>query len=295
MKVLNSNGMLVDMPDPGSVPGSVQNSASVTMPTIYNQFGMGPEETTKQFGDAYKSSTAGYAPFPGSRVEMGKLQDTYENVGAANDVSGTVAALQKARGVNLLAGTNLAGGAADDYRASLAPGTAGADAGAKMVRAKTLLPFLQADYAGAADEKGKVDSAKHQALTDSFTIASKLADLEKGYTDSLATYNSQKANFGVNFANAQTGLALDASSKKSTNALDAWKTSLEAQRTAAALANAGGGSSSPAAVASAVSSSGPREHFAGSMGVDNGMTQTPTAAYANFLKRNNQTWGYSGY
>lgn len=267
------------------------------MPTIYNGFGMGPDETTKAFGDAYKSSTAGYDPFPtGAQEGMGWLRDSYAKVDSVNDKSDTVAALQKARGVNLTAGSALAGGAADEYRASMTPGTPGGDTGAKMVRAKSLLPFLQADYEGAAKERGIVDSAKHDALTDAFTIASKLADLELGYTNSLANYNSQKANFGVNFANAQTGLALDASSKKATNALDTWRTSLEAQKTAAALAQAqpsgGGAGVTAAAVAGG---GGPREHFAGSMGIDNGMSQTPTAAYANFLKRNNQTWGYSGY
>lgn len=200
--------------------GSTVTGQLNSTPNIFNSYGMSPDTVNKQFGDDYSSATKGYAPFAGAGVRKGitRLEGEYGKVGSTFDVSDTINALQKSRNVNLQVGGQAANNAASKYAEESGPGGSGA-LGASMVRAKSLLPFLQADYQGAADEGRYKDSAKEKALAAGSDIANSLAKLELDYTNSLANYNSQKSNFGLNYANSKTGLALDASKLQSANAI----------------------------------------------------------------------------
>lgn len=232
--------------------------ASKTSPAVFNSYGMSPDAVNKQFGEDFATATGGYAPFAGAGARKGitRLEGEYGKVGETFDVSDTINALEKSRNVNLQVGGQAANNAASKYAEESGPGGS-SGIGASMVRAKSLLPFLQGDYAGAAEEGKYRDSAKEKALAAGADIASSLAKLELDYTNSLANYNAQKSNFGMNFAGNKTGLALDASKLQSANAISAAQLAENARQadlsaairlrdtspasTLGALAGAGGG------------------------------------------------------
>lgn len=169
-----------------------------------------PAAISGQFDTSYDKATSGYAPFQGDHSGIDQLQALYGNVGDAFDVSGTVAALDKSRRTNLLTGEAASNDAASKFTESQSPSINSGTA-SSLIRARSLLPFLQSDTQAASDEGKYQDSAKQAALSTGADIASKLADLQQNYTNSLATYNATKANFGLDFAKGQTGAALSAS------------------------------------------------------------------------------------
>jgi hypothetical protein len=187
-----------------------------------NLFGMTPTATTQAFDTAYSKGTADYAPFQDSGVQkaIGQLQDVYNNIPTAYDVSGTLKATDAARSAALTTGTQAANTAATKFQESQIPG-ASQGSGAAMLRAQALLPYMQADTTAAQAEGQYSDSAKQTALTTAASIADNLATLQQNYTNSLAAYNSGKAQFGLSYANDQTGLALTASTANTNAALQA--------------------------------------------------------------------------
>jgi hypothetical protein len=185
-------------------------------------FGITPDDISGRMDASYEKAVAGYDPFPGDHSKIDQLQALYGTVPEAYNVSDTVSALNKTRGTNLLTGEQAASTAAKRFQESQLPGGQ-SGAAAAMVRAQSLLPFLQADQT-AAGEIGKYgDTAKQGALGAAANIATSLAQLEQDYTNSLANYNSQKANFGLNYAQGQSNLALQASTVNSQNQLDVLK------------------------------------------------------------------------
>lgn len=188
-------------------------SAGATSP-----FGMSPEDTTKTFDQAYGSATTGYDPFPktGVKKDINQLQGLYDQVPDAFDVSGTLRAIDAARGAALTTGTQAANTAATKFETSQIPGAATGPA-SSMLRASALLPYVANDTAQAASEGQYADSAKQNALAAAAGIAEQLANLNQSYTNSLASYNSNKAQFGLNAAGSKTSSAL-AASTASTNA-----------------------------------------------------------------------------
>lgn len=232
----NSGGISYSVPDWQSTLGAV-NAASPK--PDYNAldtfaragsgsglFGMTPTQISSQFDSAYGKATAGYAPFPGNHAPIDQLQALYGTVGQAYDVTDTLKALDTTRGTNLLTGQQAANTAAQKFQEAQQPGQFN-DVGASMLRANALLPFLNADNSAAADERKYADSAKQNALSASADIATKIAQLEQTYTDSLANYNSQKAQFGLNYAQGQSNLALQASTNQTQFQLDAAKTAAQ--------------------------------------------------------------------
>lgn len=175
--------------------------------------GLGVEDTEKIFDDSYHAANAGYAPFSGDHTGIDRLKGLYDSSGAAFDVSETINAMSKSRESNLLVGEQVANTAASKFAETSGPGGTSA-AGAAMVRAKSLLPFLNADSEASANSSAYKDSAKQKALAASADIATKLAQLTESYTNSLASYNSQKANFSLNFATGKTSAAMSANSVK---------------------------------------------------------------------------------
>lgn len=175
-----------------------------------NRNGLTPGDVNSQFDAGYAKAVGGYDPFPGDKSGINRLKKLYGTVGSAYDVSDTLSALGATRKTNLLAGEGAANTAGARFEESQIPGASNGVGGA-MVRAKSLLPFLQQDQNAAGDERKYADSAKQNALSASADIATKLAQLTQNYTDSLAAYNSQKANFGANYAGKRTDLALNAS------------------------------------------------------------------------------------
>jgi hypothetical protein len=185
-------------------------------------YGMNPQEIGSNFDSAFQSAQAGYAPFPGDHSKIDQLQALYGTVPQAFDVSGTLSSLDKARGTSLLTGQQASNNAATKFRESQQPGQY-SNAGSEVLRAQSLLPYLQQDTQATADEGKYADTAKQNALSAASGIAQSLAQLQQQYTDSLASYNSQKANFGLNFAGQKTGMQLTASTANTQNHLELLK------------------------------------------------------------------------
>lgn len=228
-EIQDGRGGSVNFPGQIASSGSSSSVATSASPTIFNGYGLSPDDVTKRFGSAYSKATEGYDPFPGAGARAGitRLEGEYGKVPQAFDVTDTIRALTKAREANMTVNTQAANNAANRYAEQAGTG-ASSSVGSAMIRAKSLLPALQADYQGAGEEGKYRDSAKEKALTTAAGIAESLAKLEMDYTNSLANYNSGKAQFGMNYANAQTGLALDASSKKSATNLEMLRLQQEA-------------------------------------------------------------------
>lgn len=209
------------------------NALSPSMPkgptaagTSSSLFSMTPDTIGSDFDASYKGATAGYDPFPGDHSKIDQLQGLYETVPQAFDVSNTLKAMDSARGTSLLTGEQAASTAAKKYQESQIPGFQ-SGTGAAMVRAQSLLPFLQADTASAQTEGQYADTAKQGALTTAAGIANNLAQLQQNYTDSLAKYNADKANFGLQYAQGKSNLQLTASTANTQNQLDLLKTQMQ--------------------------------------------------------------------
>jgi hypothetical protein len=185
-------------------------------------FGLTPDDISGKMDASYAKATAGYDPFPGDHSKIDQLQALYGTVPQAYDVSDTVSALNKTRGTNLLTGEQAASTASKRFQDSQLPGGQ-SGAAAAMVRAQSLLPFLQQDQQAAGDVGKYADSAKQGALGAAANIATSLAQLEQDYTNSLASYNAGKANFGLNYAQGQSNLALQASTVNTQSKLDLLK------------------------------------------------------------------------
>lgn len=175
------------------------------------QTGMGlfqqtPQDLSKQFDSSYTGAVAGYSPFPGDHSKIDQLQNLYGTVGSSYDVSKTVGAMENARKTNLLTGEQASNTAAAQIQNSQS-GVNNA-AAATVLRAQSLMPFLNQSQQATQSEGQYADSARQNALTAASGIANQLATLQQNYTDSLATYNSQRANFGLNYAGQQTGNTL---------------------------------------------------------------------------------------
>lgn len=181
-------------------------------------FGQTPAQTNSAFDSAYDTGVSKFDPFPTDRTEMDQLQSLYGQVPTAYDVSGTVSKLDSARKTNLLTGQQASNNAAQKFQESQLPGQSN-QTGAAMIRAQSLLPFLQNDTQGAADEGKYQDTAKQGALSAAAGIATTLANLEQNYNQSLASYNSSKAQAGLTYANDRTGLGLQASQLNTTSQL----------------------------------------------------------------------------
>lgn len=181
-------------------------------------FGQTPAQTNAAFDSAYDTGTSKFDPFPTDRTEMDQLQSLYGTVGSAFDVSGTVSKMDQARGTNLLTGQQASNNAAQKFQESQIPGQSN-QTGAAMIRAQSLLPFLQSDTAAAQSEGQYQDTAKQGALSAAAGIATTLANLEQNYNQSLASYNSSKASAGLNYANDKTNLGLQASQLNTTSQL----------------------------------------------------------------------------
>jgi hypothetical protein len=200
---------------------------------LYNMFGTKPEKVYSDFDASYGKAANRFGPFDGSRLdtETERNEGLFDEARGIADVSETLGALQKSRGVNLAVGQQLAAGASRRFLEQSQPGgTSGV--GASILRAQALLPFLQQDYEGAASERRYADTKKTEAINTASNVAQTLANLATTYTQSLADYNSQKANSALQFANQRTGLGLQASSVGRGNALDLLKTQLQLRENA---------------------------------------------------------------
>lgn len=197
-------------PKTSPVPTQAGNSSSL--------FGMNSGDASNAFDSAYSKATAGYAPFPdtGTQGDINQLQDVYNKIPAAYDVSGTLSAMNAARGASLTTGQQASNTAANKFAESQQPGQY-TGAGASVLRAQSLLPFMTADTQAAQSEGQYADTARQTALTTAASVAAQIAQLQQSYTNSLASYNSSKASFGLGYANDSTGLQLQAS-QNNTNA-----------------------------------------------------------------------------
>ena len=185
-------------------------------------FGMKPGQVNRQFDANYDKAIGKYDPFSGDHSKIDQLQDLYGTVGSAYDVSGTLSAMDKTRGINLLTGEQASNTAARKFAESQPAGGSNST-GAAMIRAQSLLGFTQADTEAASGERAYADSAKQQALSKSAEIATSLARLEQDYTNSLASYNAGKAQFGLNYAGKKTDTALQASTVNTQSQLEMLK------------------------------------------------------------------------
>lgn len=195
---------------------------------LYNMFGMGPDKTFSEFDTAYKKANATYGAFDSSRLDAERDRNVglFSDASGIADVSETLGALERARGANLTVGQQLASGAANKFRETNRPG-GNSEIGANMLRAQALLPFLQADYQGAAEERKYADSKKSEAISSAANVAQTLANLATTYTQSLADFNSNKAARTLDYAGTRTNLGLQASQVGQGNRLDLLKTQLQ--------------------------------------------------------------------
>lgn len=153
-----------------------------------------------------------------------------------------------------------------------------------MVRAQSLLPFLQNDYQGAASEREYADSKKTEAINTASNVAQTLANLATTYTNSLANYNATKAGNSLDFAGTRTDLGLKASSVGQGNKLDLLKTQMQLAESArqANMQDA----QSKRQYNNRSQSSNPIPAFAGSMGfTSNAGAFTPTPEYTAYKSR----------
>lgn len=167
---------------------------------------LNPNTVGQNFTQDYQSAESGYAPFPGAGTQKAihQLQDLYNTVPSQYDVSGTLGKLDTARQASLTTGQQASNTAAAKF-SQAAPGQY-AGAGASVLQAQSLLPYMTQDTQAAASEGQYADTARQSALTTSASIANNIAQLQQGYTNSLASYNSNKAQFGLNYATGEVGL-----------------------------------------------------------------------------------------
>lgn len=178
-----------------------------------------PDQVAANYAGAYQSATSGYAPFTGggqTHDDINQFQSVYNQIPGAFDVSGTLASMDAARQASLTTGTEAANTAAQKFQTSNIPGAA-TGVGSSVIRAQSLLPYLNQDFTNAASEGQYANSASQNALTTAAGVANSIAGLQQNYTNSLAAYNSQKANFGNNYAQGLTG-AQQSSSNSLTSA-----------------------------------------------------------------------------
>lgn len=193
------------------------------------KFGIDPKALQGEFDANYDKASAGYTPFPGDHSKIDQLQSLYGTVGDAFDVSDTLSALGDSRRTNLLTGENAANTAARSFTETAAPG-ASSRVGANMVRAQSLLPFLNADHNAAAGDRKYADSAKQNALSQGADIAAKLAELQQNYTNSLASYNSNKSAHAFDYANSNADRSLRSSEIQMQSGSEYTRIGLEAAR-----------------------------------------------------------------
>lgn len=174
-------------------------------------FSLTPDDVSGRFDEAYQKGSDAYDPFPGDTSKIDQLQGVFGGVKKAFDVRKTIEALNRTRGINLTVGEQASQAAANRFSETATPGSQSNATGAALVRAQSLLPFLQADTAAAGETRKYADSAKQNALSKAADIASTLAKLQNDYTDSLANYNAGKAKNALDFATSKSGLALRAS------------------------------------------------------------------------------------
>lgn len=185
--------------------GSVLNASSNANLAFLN-----PGNVGQQFTQAYQGAEAGYAPFPGAGTQSAiqQLQDLYGTVPSSYDVSGTLGKLDSARQASLTTGQQASNTAAAKFQQANPGQYSGA--GASVLQAQSLLPYMTADTQAAASEGQYADTARQSALSAAAGIANNIAQLQQGYTNSLANYNSTKAQFGLNYAQGQVGLQTQA-------------------------------------------------------------------------------------
>lgn len=226
---LNSSDQLIQninslSPKAPTMPTAPDALAAPTLPsptlsTNGSMYSMTPSDVSGDFGGAYNQATQGYAPFPTTDMSgMQDLKDQYANVPQAYDVSGTMGLMNQARSAALMGGQQASNTSANKYLESQTPGQY-SGASASVLRAQSLMPYLQGDTQSALAQGQYADTARQQALSAASSIANNLAQLQQTYTDSLANYNAQKAQFGLGYANQQTGLQVQASQNLAQNAL----------------------------------------------------------------------------
>lgn len=218
--MLNYSPSSYVLPSLNATDQLIQNTNSVSPKVVGtpppavagSPFGLTPDQTNSGFDAAYSKATSGYAPFQDTGVQssIGQLQGVFNQIPSAYDVSGTVSAMDKARQGALTAGQQASNTAASKFQDAQGPGQY-SGAGASVLRAQSLLPFMTADTSAAQSEGQYADTARQTALTTAASVANQIAQLQQTYTNSLANYNSSKASFGLGYANDQTGLALQAS------------------------------------------------------------------------------------
>lgn len=205
-------------PNPKKGAGGMPTGISGNM---WNQYGMNPDQIKSGFTEAYGQASNAYDPFPAydSLEDVSAYRNQLGQVPAAYDVSDTLSKMQGARRMNLNVGQMSANTVAQNFQATQLPGSAN-NIGASVLRAQSLLPYLQQDYQGAAAEGQYADSAKQKALDKSSEITNALAGLQSKYLDTLANYNSGKAKGSLDYANNLLSLQLQSSGQNQSDYLN---------------------------------------------------------------------------
>lgn len=220
LSAISRTGAVSPKPDYGAFDTGTGGSGGLM------EYGMSPEETTGLYDESFQQGQAAFEPWGGAAghvADRRRLKGLFNQVEGAYDPTDTIAAMQRSRGMNMMAGEQGANTAARRFEEESGPGQFSGAAGA-MVRAQALMPHLREDYEGAAAEGKYATSQKERALDKSTEIATTLAKLQADYTNSLASYNSGKAGFAADFAGKRSGMAVESSRRGVDSELD-WRKS----------------------------------------------------------------------
>lgn len=173
-----------------------------------------PGKAAEHTNAAYDRGLDTYTPYKEDRIGFNKMLDVLNGIGDAFDPSATINASNKAAAASLLTGQQSADSVARSYRDSLSPGSSG-DVGARMLRAKALLPVMEQNASMKLDTAKYADNSKRDATKLAADLATQLGNLSLGYTKTLAQYNSDKHQNALGLAGiAQDQMRLDAESKR---------------------------------------------------------------------------------
>lgn len=179
-----------------------------------------PRAAEKAVNAARDNAMGNYPKWDGSeyRRGMNRLESVFGGIEDAYDASATIDAANEANAATLLAGQQSADSIARSYREQLHPGASG-DIGARMMRAKSLIPILDTVGKNRVETQKYADSSKRDATRLSADLATQMGNLSLDYTKSLAKYNSDKAQNALGYAGLAQDRQIEAGRQKA-NAAD---------------------------------------------------------------------------
>ena len=225
LKSLGNTGSTIDYINAKSPTADASLDGMKNAATGGINYGLSPDEINQRYQQAYEEGASKFDPFQdtGFKSAIADVRNQYNAIPAAYDTTEDVNAMANLRRNQLVTGQNAANLASQKYQEAQLPGQNNR-VGASMVRAQSLLPYLQADAESMVKEKTYASEARRAAVKDAAAIANQLASLEMNYTNSLADYNTKKASTALSYAGETSKNQLTASYQNTQSYLDYYKT-----------------------------------------------------------------------